>query len=87
MTTNFNSIQVLARFALRILILAGFAASGNLGFGRSFAALLLLSVVLCVVIALVRQEYLFAPRLTDWDEGAAYGLLYALTVAIGRASA
>lgn len=68
MTTNFKSVQVAARFGLRILILVSFAAFGNPGFGRSFAALLLLSVVLCAVTGLVRQERLFARTLTHWDE-------------------
>ncbi len=86
MTTNVKSVQVAARFALRILILVSFAAFGNPAFGRSFAALLLLSVVLCVVTAIVRHESLFAGTLTHWDEAAAYGLLYTLTAAINQVS-
>ena len=86
MTTNFKSAQVAVRFGLRILILASFAAFGSPGFGRSFAALLFLSVVLCAVTGLVRQDRLFAPALTHWDEGAAYGLLYTLTATINQAA-
>ena len=71
MTTNFKSVQVVARFGLRILILGSFAAFGGLGFGRSFAALLLLSVVLSAVTGLVRQERPFAGTLTHWDEATA----------------
>jgi hypothetical protein len=84
MTTNVKSVQVAARFVLRILILVSFAAFGNPGFGRSFAALLLLSVVLCVVTGIMRHESLFARALTHWDEAAAYGLLYALTATINQ---
>jgi hypothetical protein len=85
MTTNVKSVQVAARFVLRILILVTFAAFGNPDFGRSFAALLLLSVALCVVTGLMRHESLFARTLTHWDEAAAYGLLYALTTTITQA--
>lgn len=87
MTTNVKSVQVAVRFGLRILILASFAAFGGPGFGRSFAALLLLSIVLCVVTGLMHHESLFARTLTHWDEAAAYGLLYALTAAINQVSA
>jgi hypothetical protein len=86
MTTNFNSVQVAARFALRLLILASCATFGDSGFGRSFAALLLLSVVLCIVTGLVRHESPFARTLTHWDEAAACGLLYALAAAINQAA-
>src|ERR1700730_12153647 len=85
MTTNLKSVQVAARFVLRMLILVSFAAFGNPDFGRSFAALLLLSVALCVVTGLVRHESLFAGMLTHWDEAAAYGLLYALTTTVNQA--
>ena len=85
MTTNVKSVQVAARFALRILILANFAAFGNPDFGRSFAALLLLSIALCVITGIMRHESLFARTLTYWDEAAVYGLLYALTATINQA--
>ena len=85
MTTNVKSVQVAARFVLRMPILASFAAFGNPDFGRSFGALLLLCVALCVVTGLARHESLFARTLTHWDEAAAYGLLYALTAKINQA--
>jgi hypothetical protein len=85
MTINVKSAQVAARFVLRILILASFAAFGNPNFGRSFAALLLLSIALCVVTGLVRHEGLFSRTLTHWDEAAAYGLLYASTATVNQA--
>ena len=85
MTTNVKSVQVAVRFVLRILILVSFAALGNPDFGRSFAALLALSVALCVVTGLMRHESPFARTLTHWDEAAAYGLLYALTATIHQA--
>jgi hypothetical protein len=85
MTTNIRSAQVAVRFALRMLILVSFAAFGNTDFGRSFAALLLLTVVLCVFTGIVRHESPFARTLTHWDEAAAYGLLYALTAMVNQA--
>jgi hypothetical protein len=85
MITDIKSVQVAARFVLRMLILASFAAFGNPDFGQSFAALLLLCVALCVVTGLARHERPFARTLTHWDEAAAYGLLYALTATINQA--
>jgi len=81
-----KSVQVLARFSVRLVIVTAFAAFGNLGFGRSFAALLLLSVGVCVISGIIRHERLFDDTLTYWDEGALYGLLYALTATINQAS-
>jgi hypothetical protein len=86
MTANFKTIQVVTRFSLRILVLCAFSAFGNLGFGRSFAALLLLSIVFCVVAGLARRERPFDGSLTHWDEAAVYGLLFALTTTINQAS-
>lgn len=87
MTANFRTAQVVARFVLRLAVLCTFSALGDLGFGRSFAALLLLSIIFCVFGGLVRQERLFDNSLTHWDEGALYGLLYALTAMISQAAA
>lgn len=86
MTTDFKTTQVATRFGLRIPILGGFAAFGDPGFGRSFAALLLLSIILCFVAGLMRRERPLASTLTHWDEAAAYGLLYALTVSLDQAA-
>jgi hypothetical protein len=86
MTANFKTTQVVARFVLRLLVLCAFSAFGNLGFGRSFAALLLLSVILCAFAGLTRRERVFDDSLTYWDEGAVYGLLYALIATINQAA-
>jgi hypothetical protein len=42
MIANFKTAQAVARFVLRLLVLCAFSTFGNLGFGRSFSALLLL---------------------------------------------
>jgi hypothetical protein len=73
-----RSSQVLGRFLLRLVILAGFAAFGTIGFGRSLAALLWMSVVLCAVIGTLRREPVFHAWLNHWDEAVAYAAIYAL---------
>ena len=40
----------------------------------------------CAVAGLMRRERLFDETLTYWDEGAVYGLLYALTATINQAA-
>jgi hypothetical protein len=69
-----------------MLVLCVFSAFGNPGFGRSLAALLLLSVIVCIVTAVLRGERPFAGTLTNWDEAAVYGLLCAVTVTISQAA-
>ena len=73
-----NSVRVLLRFGVRVLLLAGFAAFGSTGFGRSFAALLWMAIVLCAVVGLIRREPPFGSALNHWDEGVAFGALFAL---------
>ena len=86
MTLNGKTLHVITRFSLRMLVLCVFSAFGNPGFGRSLAALLLLSVIVCIVTAVLRGERPFAGTLTNWDEAAVYGLLCAVTVTIGQAA-
>jgi hypothetical protein len=71
-------MRVLARFALRVALLGAFAAFGSVGFGRSLAALLWMSIILCAVVGLVRREPLFGRALNHWDESVAFGTLFAL---------
>jgi hypothetical protein len=70
--------RVMARFAVRVALLATFAAFGSVGFNRSLAALLWMSIVLCAVVGLVRREPLFGAALNHWDECVAFGTLFAL---------
>jgi hypothetical protein len=70
--------RVMARFAVRVALLAIFAAFGSVGFNRSLAALLWMSIVLCAVVGLVRREPLFGAALNHWDECVAFGTLFAL---------
>lgn len=78
MPRTVSSAQVLARFSVRVILLVGFAAFGSVGFGRSLAALLWMAIILCAVVGLVRREPLFTAALNHWDEGIAFGALFAL---------
>lgn len=69
---------MIARFAVRVVLLAAFAAFGSVGFGRSLAALLWMSIILCSAVAVLRREVLFGGVLNHWDECAAFGALFAL---------
>jgi hypothetical protein len=85
MTTNFKTMQVVTRFALRILVICALSAFGNVGFGPSVATLLLLSAIICAVTGIWRREPPFRNTLTNWDEAVVYGLLYALTATFNQA--
>lgn len=77
---------MIARFAARVVLLAGFAALGGIGFGRSMATLLWMSIVLCAAVALLRREQLFGAVLNRWDECAAFGALFALVHLVSELS-
>ena len=79
-----RSGQVLARFFVRLIILAGFAAFGSIGFGASLAALLWMSIILCAVVGTMRHEPVFRTALNHWDEAVAYAAIYALLIAFGQ---
>jgi len=69
---------VLTRFFLRFLILVAFATFGAVGFAGTLASLVAIAGIFCVVTAAFRDEAVFAPVLTHWDEAAAYALAYGL---------
>jgi hypothetical protein len=76
---------VIVRFCLRMIILALFAAFGSIGFGRSLAALLGMSIVLSAVIGTMRREPPFDIALNHWDETVAYAALFALVSSFNHA--
>lgn len=84
MTSNGKTLYVISRFGLRMLVLCILSAFARVGFGHSLAALLLLSVIVCIVTAIMRGERPLDGTLTNWDEAAAYGLLCALTATINQ---
>ena len=73
-----QSNQVLIRFGLRTAILASFAAFSHVGFGRSLAALLLMTAILCAVVGTIKREAPLGTALNNWDESLAYAGLYCL---------
>ena len=73
-----RSTQVLVRFCLRMSILVIFAAFGSIGFGRSLAALLSMSIILSAVIGAMKREPPFDTVLNHWDETVAYAALFSL---------
>jgi len=73
-----RSTQVFLRFCLRMSILVIFAAFRNIGFGRSLAALLWMSIMLSAVIGAMKREPPFGTVLNHWDETVAYAALFAL---------
>jgi len=69
-----HSCQVLFRILFRLVLLIAFATFGSQGFGKTFAALLTLSAVFCIVTGAMRREAIFGPTVTHWDEAAAYAV-------------
>jgi hypothetical protein len=73
-----GSTRVIIRLALRLTILAIFAASAGVAFAKALAALLWMSIILCAVTGAMRREPPFGPTLNHWDEMTAYAALFAL---------
>ena len=63
---------MLLRFCLRMIILVVFASFGSLGFGRSLAALLWMSVIFSAAVGTAKREPPLDVVLNHWDETAAY---------------
>ena len=72
------SIQVMVRFALRMVILVIFAAFAGTSFAASMFALLSMSALLCAVAAVMWREPPFRTDLNHWDEMTSYLALCAL---------
>ena len=79
-----GSAQMLIRFCVRLLILALFALFGSVGFGRSLAALLWMSTILCALVAVVRREPPLDAVLNHWDEMVAYAALCMLVSGLNQ---
>lgn len=73
-----KSIQVVVRFALRMVILVIFATFAGTSFAASMVALLWMSAVLCAVTAIMRRELPFRADLNHWDEMTSYIALCSL---------
>jgi hypothetical protein len=86
-TAHLTPTQVLMRFSVRTAILMVFASFGTIGFGRSLAALLWMTIVLCAVIGALRRERVFTTGLNHWDEVVAYTALYCAVIELNQLSA
>ncbi len=73
-----KSVQVIARFCLRIVILAVFTSFGSIGFAHSLTVLLWMSAILSAALAAIKREHWRAGCLNHWDEMAAYAALCCL---------
>jgi hypothetical protein len=78
--------QVLTRFGVRTAILMLFASFGTIGFGRSLAALLWMTIILCAAIGAMRRERVFTAGLNHWDEMVAYTALYCAVMGFNQLS-
>jgi hypothetical protein len=65
-------------------ILVIFAAFASIGFGRSLAALLWMSIILSAVIGVIKREPPFGSVLNHWDETVAYAALFALVSSLNH---
>jgi len=83
---NLPPARVMLRFGVRTAILVMFAAFGTIGFGRSLAALLWMTIVLCAAIGAMRREPVFTAALNHWDEMVAYTSLYCAVTALNQSS-
>ena len=75
---------MLVRFGFRLLILLAFAIFGGVGFGKSLAASLWMSTILCAVIAIIRREPPFDAVLNYWDEMATYAAMCMLVSGLNQ---
>ncbi|MGJ4886023.1 MULTISPECIES: hypothetical protein [unclassified Bradyrhizobium] len=71
---------------LRLAILILFATFGRIGFGRSLAALLWMTMILCAMLAVLRRKGVFAAGLNHWDEMIGYTALFCATMALIQSS-
>lgn len=83
LTREAQTIRVVIRFLLRMIILLVFAAFSSTRFDQIMALLLLMSVVLSAVLATIKREAPLASTLNHWDEAIAYAALCCLIVAFG----
>jgi len=78
LSQELRSTRMVVRFSLRMIVIVIFAALGGIGFGRSLAALLWMSIVFCAVMGAIKRERLFGAVLNHWDETIAYAALFSL---------
>jgi hypothetical protein len=80
LTRETQTIRVIIRFWLRIIILLAFSAFSSIRFDQTLALLLLMSTILCVVLATLKREQPLTSTLNHWDEAIANAALCCLII-------
>ena len=83
LTIEAQTIRVIIRFWLRMIIVLAFAAFSSIRFDQTLALLLLMSMALSAMLATLKREAPLASTLNHWDEAIAYAALCCLVIAIG----
>ena len=76
------NVLTLLRCGLRLVVIGVCGSWGYVGFLKSFAVLLLMTAVLCILAGLIRRDGLLGKSLSAWDEAAIYGYLARLTLTL-----
>ena len=82
LTREAQTIRVIIRFWLRMVILLVFAAFSSIRFDQSLTLLLLMSTILSTVLATLKREQPLTSVLNYWDEAITYAALSCLIIAI-----
>jgi hypothetical protein len=82
LTREAQTIRVIVRFWLRMVILLVFAAFSSIRFDQSLTLLLLMSIILSTVLATLKREQPLGSVLNHWDEAIAYAALCCLIVTL-----
>lgn len=82
LTSETQTIRVIIRFSLRMIILLVFAAFSSIRFDQSLMLLLLMSTILSAVLATIKREQPLASVLNHWDEAITYAALSCLIIAV-----
>ena len=82
LTREAQTIRVIIRFWLRMIVLLAFAAFSSIRFDQSLMLLLLMSTILSTVLATLKREQPLASVLNHWDEAITYAALSCLIIAV-----
>jgi hypothetical protein len=80
LTREAQTIRVIVRFWLRMVILLIFAAFSSIRFDQTLTLLLLMSTILSTVLAIFKREEPLAPVVNHWDEAITYAALCCLII-------
>jgi hypothetical protein len=80
LTREAQTIRVIIRFWLRMVILLVFAAFSSIRFDQSLMLLLLMSTILSAVMATLKREEPLGSVLNHWDEAISYAALCCLII-------